>query len=297
MSLPNFMCIGAAKSGTTTLYDILRQHPNVFTPSFKEPHFFDTPSIYSQGLKWYEKTYFKKVKQEKVVMDFTPSYLYEQKAAKRIYTDLGKDVKFVVLLRNPIDRAYSHYLHSKRDENESEDFLIALKKEKNKIKKARMNNDYLTELRCSYISQGHYYTMLKNYFEYFPIEHFLILHLEEEFIANRIQSMHRIFSFLGITYDKEIHYDLKSNPASKTRFIWIKKLLQKTGWWRSVIKYLIPSLKVRQIIKNKIQRASIRPFTPKTLTTDERKKIYKLYFAEENKNLELLIGRKMNWEA
>ena len=56
-------------------------------------------------------------------------------------------------------------------------------------------------------------------------------------------------------------------------------------------------MKVRQIIKNKIQRASIRPFTPKILTTNERKKIYKLYFAEENKKLELLIGRKMNWEA
>ena len=296
MSLPNFMCIGAAKSGTTTLYDTLRQHANIFAPSFKEPHFFDTPSIYCHGLKWYEKTYFKKVRQEKVVMDITPSYLYEKRAAKRIYNDLGKDVKFIVLLRNPIDRAYSHYLHSKRDENESDDFLIALKKEKNRIKDAQMNNDYLTELRCSYISQGRYYTMLKNYLEYFPIEQFLILHLEEEFIANRTQSMHRIFSFLGVPYDKEIHYDLKSNPASKTRFIWIKKLLQKTGWWRRAIKYLIPSLKVRQIIKNKIQRASISPFIPKILTIDERKKIYKLYFSEENKNLELLISRKMNWK-
>ena len=47
MSLPNFMCIGAAKSGTTTLYDILSQHPDIFTPSFKEPHFFDIPINYT----------------------------------------------------------------------------------------------------------------------------------------------------------------------------------------------------------------------------------------------------------
>ena len=53
------MCIGAAKSGTTTLYDTLRQHANIFAPSFKEPHFFDMPSIYCHGLQWYQKTYFK----------------------------------------------------------------------------------------------------------------------------------------------------------------------------------------------------------------------------------------------
>ena len=53
MSLPNFMCIGAAKSGTTSLYDILKQHSDIFVPSFKEPHFFDIPSAYKNGISWY----------------------------------------------------------------------------------------------------------------------------------------------------------------------------------------------------------------------------------------------------
>ena len=52
MILPNFMCIGAAKSGTTSLYDILRQHSDIFIPSFKEPHFFDIPSVYKNGISW-----------------------------------------------------------------------------------------------------------------------------------------------------------------------------------------------------------------------------------------------------
>ena len=76
MSLPNFMCIGAAKSATTSLYDILRQHSDVFAPSFKEPHFFDTPSVYKNGVKWYSKTYFNNVKNEKRIGDFTPTYLF-----------------------------------------------------------------------------------------------------------------------------------------------------------------------------------------------------------------------------
>ncbi|MDC0204191.1 sulfotransferase domain-containing protein [Flavobacteriales bacterium] len=297
MSLPNFMCIGAAKSGTTTLYDLLRQHPNVYAPSFKEPHYFDTPSNYCNGIEWYNKTYFNSVKQQQVIMDFTPSYLYESKAAKRIFSTLGKDVKFLVILRNPVDRAYSHYLHSKRDEYESKDFLKALAEEGVRINDARLKKDYLKELRCSYVSQGCYYTMISNYLEYFPIEQFLFIHFEQEFIANRIESMQKIFSFLGIDYISEFNYTLKSNPASVAQFIWMKKLLQKPGWWRSIIKALIPSLKFRQIIKNRIQRASIRPFIPPPLNAVQREEIYQRYFIEEINKLEQLLNRKMNWKV
>ena len=59
------MCIGASKSGTTTLYEILKKHSQVFLPSFKEPHFFDNHFIYKNGLDWYFNTYFKRVKDEK----------------------------------------------------------------------------------------------------------------------------------------------------------------------------------------------------------------------------------------
>ena len=297
MSLPNFMCIGAAKSGTTTLYDLLRQHPNVYAPSFKEPHYFDTPSNYCNGIKWYEKTYFSSVKEQQVIMDFTPSYLYESKVPKQIFTDLGKDVKFLVILRNQVDRAYSHYLHSKRDEHETEDFFKALEKEVVRKNDARLKEDYLTELRSSYVSQGCYYTMISNYVQYFPIEQFLFIHFEQEFVANRIESMKKIFSFLGIDFISEINYTLKSNSASVAKFIWPKRLLQKKGWWRSIIKVLIPSLKYRQIIKNRIQSASISSFTPQPLNITQRDEIYQLYFAEEIRKLEQLLNRKINWEV
>ena len=64
MSLPNFMCLGAAKSGTTTLYDILSQHSEIYIPSFKEPHFFDIPENYNNGIEWYEKNYFSNINNE-----------------------------------------------------------------------------------------------------------------------------------------------------------------------------------------------------------------------------------------
>tara|TARA_B110000240_G_scaffold130525_1_gene144908 strand:- start:204 stop:623 length:420 start_codon:yes stop_codon:yes gene_type:complete len=139
--------------------------------------------------------------------------------------------------------------------------------------------------------------MISNYLEYFPIEQFLFIHFEQEFVANRIESIQKIFSFLGIDYISELNYALKSNPASVAKFIWIKRLLKKTGWWRSIIKALIPSLKFRQIIKNRIQRASISSFIPTPLNTAQREKIYQLYFTEEINKLEQLLNRKMNWKA
>ena len=161
MSLPNFMCIGAAKSGTTSLYDILRQHSDVFIPSFKEPHFFDIPSVYNNGVSWYKKTYFSSVKKEKCIGDFTPTYLFEGDAPQRIFNDLGRDVKFIVILRNPVDRAYSHYLHSKRDCYDLLPFKDTLVKEKERLEMAMNVDDYLSKLRFSYIKQGLYAEMLK----------------------------------------------------------------------------------------------------------------------------------------
>ena len=294
MSLPNFMCIGAAKSGTTTLYDILRQHPDVFIPAFKEPHFFDIPANYKNGIAWYERTYFKSVKNEKCIADFTPSYFFEANTAKRIYNDLGEDVKFIVILRNPVDRAYSHYLHSLRDEREELIFSDAIEIEKQRLSNYKKNNDVLNYLRHSYISQSMYGSMLQFYLKDFPIENFLIIHFEKEFIAQRKQTIKKVLNFLDLDDEVELKIDLKSNPASKARSKTIKRMMQKTGWWRTILKIILPS-QIRQIMKNRIQRANISSFTPEPIQEEERKRIFLNYFSDDIKMLEKLLNKKMNW--
>ena len=292
MRLPNFMCIGAAKSGTTSLYDILSQHSEVFTPSFKEPHFFDIPSNYQNGVEWYEKTYFKGVKDEKCIGDFSPTYLFEAQSPQRILNDIGADVKFIIILRNPVDRAYSHYLHSKRDEHEKLSFRDALFLEENRTNK----NDYLTYLRLSYVGQGMYSQMLKRYFKLFSKENFLIINFEQEFISQREDTMHRISSFLELT-PEDININILSNKASKARYIWLKKFMKKTGWMREVIRNMISSLKIRQIIKNRIQRANLRADTPNKLSEKEKQQIYNTYFKSEVQELEKLLNKRMYWEV
>ena len=284
---PNFMCIGAAKSGTTTLYDILRQHNDIFIPSFKEPHFFDIPSVYENGLKWYLKTYFSNVKNEKCIGDFTPTYLFEKEAPKRIFNYLGPDMKFIVILRNPVDRAYSHYLHSKRDEHEHLNFEEAILTKPDE-------RDYLTFLRRSYIEQGQYFDMLSRYLEFFSKENFLMLNFEEDIVNTKDDTLERILLFLDLEY-QNLDTNIDSNKASVAKFIWLKQFMKKTGWWRRVLKSIIPSLKIRQIIKNRIQRANIRTFKPVELEVAFRKELYNKFYAKNVKNLEELIERKMNW--
>jgi hypothetical protein len=289
------MCIGAVKSGTTTLYDILRQHPEVYIPSFKEPHFFDIPQNYENGIDWYRKNYFKRIKKETCIGDFTPSYLFETKAPERIYNTLGPNVKFIVLLRNPVDRAYSHYLHSIRDEHEHLDFKQAIQLERNRLAQYAKEDNYLAYLRHSYFHQGLYGNMVERYLQYFPLEQFLFINFEEEFLQQREDTITSILDFLGINNQVVLRIDLKSNPASKSRSKKLKKIMKKKGWWRVFLKWIIPSLKIRQIIKNKLQRLNITRFTPKSLNQAVKEKMYADYFAEDVSKLEQLIDRKMNW--
>jgi len=94
---------------------------------------------------------------------------------------------------------------------------------------------------------------------------------------------------------EQIDIDLNSNKASEARFVWAKKLMKKTGFWRVILKSLIPSLKIRQIIKNSLQRANTNEYIPKALSQTDKKAIFETYFKQDVVALEKLIDRKMNW--
>lgn len=293
MSLPNFICLGAAKSGTTTLCDILRQHPEIYIPSFKEPHFFDIPENYKNGIDWYKKNYYRNAL-AKVIADFTPSYFFDKEAPKRIFESLGGKVKFVVILRNPVDRAYSHYLHSKRDDHEDLEFKEAIQHESSRLKQYEESGDYLSYLRQSYVSQGLYYDMLVRYLEYFSLDNFLFIQFEEEFIKHREETIIKILNFLEIK-NFNLKTDIKSNPASKEKSKTLKRIMKKTGWWRKILKFLVPSIQLRQIIRNKIQRANIIEIKAGKLSDDLKKEIYRNYFSEQIDSFSKISNKKISW--
>lgn len=115
---PDFLIIGVQKCGTTSLHEFICQHPCVIPPTKKEIHYFST--FYAQNIRWY-KTHFpllikknilEKIKGHKVITgEASPYYIYHPLAAKRIRETIP-EAKFIVIFRNPVDRAYSHYNHS-----------------------------------------------------------------------------------------------------------------------------------------------------------------------------------------
>ena len=295
MSLPNFICLGAAKSGTTTLHDILRQHPEIYVPAFKEPHFFDIPENYKNGIDWYQKNYFKNAN-KKVIAEFTPSYFFDKEAPERIFNNLGSEVKFVVLLRHPVDRAYSHYLHSKRDEHEEFDFVESLNQEEDRLSRYIENKDYLSYLRNSYISQGLYGDMVERYLKYFKLENFMFIHFEKEFLLKRDKTIQRVLGFLDIDPQIKLQTDLRSNPSSIEKSKTLKRIMKKKGWWRTIIKWLLPSIQLRQIIRNRVQRLNIKEYKAEKISEELKSKLFSSYFRDNIDKFERLTNKKMNWK-
>ena len=295
MSLPNFICLGAAKSGTTTLHDILRQHPEIYVPAFKEPHFFDIPENYKNGIDWYQKNYFKNAN-KKVIAEFTPSYFFDKEVPERIFNNLGSEVKFVVLLRHPVDRAYSHYLHSKRDEHEELDFVESLNQEEDRLSRFIENKDYLSYLRNSYISQGLYGDMVERYLKYFKLENFMFIHFEKEFLLKRDKTIQRVLGFLDIDPQIKLQTDLRSNPSSIEKSKTLKRIMKKKGWWRTIIKWLLPSIQLRQIIRNRVQRLNIKEYKAEKISEELKSKLFSSYFRDNIDKFERLTDKKMNWK-
>ena len=128
----DFCGIGAPRCGTTSLHDILIQHPNIFLPSVKEVHFFNNPQNYSKGLGWYEQ-FFKRDNKYKIYGEITPSYIYHPNVPERIHTTFGKDIKLIINLRNPVSRAFSHYKINKRKGFEKATFIEAVKRSEKKL--------------------------------------------------------------------------------------------------------------------------------------------------------------------
>lgn len=124
MVLPNFLVIGAQRCGSTTLHTILDEHDEVYVPTRrKELHFFDDERNYARGIGWYEEFFPPSAAAAayRAIGEVTPDYLFAPQAAPRIAA-LLPDCRLIVLLRNPVDRAFSGYLHHVRILNERRDF-------------------------------------------------------------------------------------------------------------------------------------------------------------------------------
>ena len=204
-SLPDFIIIGTARSGSTSLYYNICQHPCVLSAAYDELGYFD--SNFHLGLNWYRSlfpTLFSKwiVKQKKqfaITGEDTPFYIWNPLVAKRILKILPK-IKLIVVLRNPVDRAYSNYHLGIRAGSENLSFEDAIQIELKKLNEINAEFEHNVEkytIPRSYIAKGFYADQLKIWLELFSSEQLMIVSTED-LESNPQKTLDRIYNFLKI---------------------------------------------------------------------------------------------------
>lgn len=207
--MPDFLVIGAARSGTTSLYRYLARHPAIAAASMKEVHYF---SIHHwRGIGWY-KAHFPTVMTREIITwrggvrcrtgEATPYYLFHPLAAERIAEALP-NIQMMMVLRNPIERAFSHYLHEVALGIEELPLEQAIDEESRRlegeVERIAADPRYpgFSYQHFSYLSRGIYYDQLVRWFSLFPREQFLILE-SARFWADPQGSYAAVLRFLGL---------------------------------------------------------------------------------------------------
>ena len=263
-NLPNFLVVGAAKSGTSSLHNYLNQHPEIFMPSFrdgvnvKEPQFFVRESVmdrlHSGIWNWQDyKDLFFQVKDEKAIGEASVFYLYYfEEAINNIKKYLGDQIKIIIILRNPIDRAYSAYQHVSRSMKEELSFEEALDSEKERL----IKDTNITPM-IRYYDMGLYYNMVQAYMQNFNNVH-LILH--DDFLESTEEEIKKVFNFLGVKDSVKVNTKRKYNVGGLS---WKSKTMKSFLLNNNIVKRIIKKLVTKKVRKT-IWKRIIILFTSKT---------------------------------
>ena len=197
-TFPDFIVIGVQKGGTTSLYNYLIEHPDIYPALHKEIHFFDRN--YHRGLNWYRANFplsitknIKKIQNKDFVTgEATPDYLLHDSVSQKIKETIPS-TKLIAVLRNPIDRAYSHYNMRVNTGDEKLSFEEAIKKEPERINKG--GHDHVL---FSYLHRGHYAQHLKNWLNLFSQKQLLVIETSQ-LEKNFQKTYDDVCSYLGIS--------------------------------------------------------------------------------------------------
>jgi len=197
LRLPDFLIIGAGRSGTTSFAKYLAAHPQVYLPSKlrPEPHFFLKQAEYEKGLAYYSRTYFDGVPDDVMAGEKSVSYLFQPYCLPRIHEHLPW-AKLIVMLRNPIDRAYSSYHFTCKNGLETIGFSEAIRTEAARV--AAPASPEEAEIQpFAYIGRSRYAEQLRRCLAIFPAEQVHVA-LLEDFQADPEGTYRRVLEFLGV---------------------------------------------------------------------------------------------------
>ena len=291
MALPNLFIVGAAKSGTTSLHNYLHQHPDVFMCNPKEPHYLINQEIginripvgITNSIEYTDL--FLEGEDKKYRGESSVMYLmYPEIVIPKIKKQFSEDSKIIIMLRNPVERAYSGYQHVKRyNVMESLSFEQALEKSEN-----RYHNTSNMTPASRYLELGMYFEQVKIFIEEFDNVHVIIY---DDYKNDFSSEMNNVFKFLDLDAFKvntEEKYMVGGWEWKNER---IKSLMMKKSPLKTVLKFLLPFKSLRKGVMINLRKRNINKIEK---INPETEKWLKEYYKSDIEKLSLLLDKDLN---
>jgi hypothetical protein len=301
-AMPDFLVIGAGKSGTTSIDKYLNQHPGIFVPKSKEPNFFGYENMKiedfdgnAEEIAHFRNSVttldrylqiFEEAQPHQIKGETSNTYMYHEQAPYRIKYYIP-DVKLIAVLRQPAGRLYSRYLHLARENRTpTRDFADCL--DRNSIWWRR--NDLIKE--------GFYYNNLVKYFELFPRENIKI-YLYEELQESPLEVMRDIYTFLGVDTGFEPDVTLRYNESGFVKNAFLNRIYGQGGVISRSIRMLLPGTLVQKLKGNLALKKKMLELRGKNLYKPGmdpiiKKRLIQEVYADDIRQLEKLIGKDLS---
>lgn len=294
MTLPNFLIVGAAKAGTSSLYSYLKDHPQIYMSPEKEPRYFapELYSIYNNGVRQGGRRkalsfdrycqLFQEVSDEIAIGEASTEYLYIRQAPARI-KECIPDVKLIAILRNPVERAFSAFCYQLRDGYETLTFEEALQAETKRIEDGFRPGWHYKQV-------GFYYPQVKRYLEHFSPEQIKI-YLYDELEDNSDAVARDAYDFLGVATDYTpdlTRQNISGVPKSRL----LQDMFTKDNPLKSAFKPLLPA-KLRKSIYQSISKRNLgaKPI----LSSEIRQELTELYREDIDRLQDLIQKDLSHW--
>ncbi len=294
--IPDFLIVGAAKSGTSSLHNYIKEHPEIFMSTPKEPKFITSTfmkfpmngpgddiveeKLITKSFDKY-KEIFSEMKNEKVCGESSAETLYYyENSIPTIKEYFTKETKIIIILRTPVERAYSAYTHMIRDLRENLSFREALD-----LENERITNNY--EFMWYYKDVGLYYEQVKAYLENFDN---VKIYLFEDLKSNPKTLLKSLFTFLGV--DREFlpdNLNEKYNVSGVPKYYFLQSFLKNKNVLKDILKLIIPNTLRRKIV-SRINKSTLQKIS---MNTKDKEYLIDFYKDDIHK-LQRLIDRDLS---
>ncbi len=292
MLKPQFMIIGAAKSGTTTLHQYLCRHPQIFMSTPKEPDFFSVDSHYAKGIDWYESL-FQDAKPDQICGEASTTYSRLQQyphTVERLFKVLPK-VKLIYIMRHPVDRAYSFYVHRLKGARYKPELAVEKTFEETIVKQSE------------FIDSSFYLYQIEQYLKVYPLSSFLFLRMED-LIQHPHETICKILTFIGADANINLTEEsiIVANKAEDDPEWFIRK--QMTSSFNQIpgveqIKSLLPQLLKDQayqwVRRFKYKNWKSQQYMPPPMRPETRQMLLEKYREPNQKLAEFLNWDLCSW--